>query len=98
MISLVFTCLTTWHDKEEMVVTALNIGNGAVMGALTEKVVDYATKSKTCRVCCSGKGKKCGCRKNHTGSSKIMEPDVAVDLFKSLVMYITISTLEIMIL
>ena len=50
MISLVFTCLTTWHDKEDKVGTALNIRYGAGMGALTGKVVDYAKKSKTCSV------------------------------------------------
>ena len=44
MVSLVFTCLTTWHDKEEMVIAAPNVGHGAVMGAPT--VLDYATKRK----------------------------------------------------
>jgi len=56
-----------------------NSGHGTVMGVQTGKVVYYQTRSKTCRTCASGKNKKNDCRKNHTGSSKSMEPDVAVE-------------------
>lgn len=62
-------------------------GHGAVMGAFTGKILDYDTRCKLCRVCDSaakkGKNPKThDCRKNHVGSSKSMEPDVAVDLFQ----------------
>ncbi|XP_068756051.1 uncharacterized protein [Montipora capricornis] len=59
-----------------------NTGHGAVMGAHTGQVLDYGVRSKMCRICASGKKKKHDCRKNHKGSSKSMEPDVAVDLFQ----------------
>ena len=52
------------------------------MGAHTGRVLDYGVRSKTCRICASGKKKSHDCRTNHTGSSKSMEPDVAVDLFQ----------------
>ena len=59
-----------------------NTGHGAVMGAHTGQVLDYGVRSKTCRTCATGKKKNHDRRKNHTGSSKSMEPDVAVDLFQ----------------
>ncbi len=59
-------------------------GHGAVMG----KVMAFSSRNKRCRYCDSPRGKenitctKHDCRKNHTGSSKIMETDVACQLFK----------------
>ena len=65
-----------------------NTGQGAVMGLHTGKIMDYATKTKTCRSCDYAKrmGKiptKHDCRKNHLGSSKAMEPISAVELFQN---------------
>ena len=61
-------------------------GHAAVMGLSTGKVLDYTTKNKMCRSC--DEAKKAGkqpndhdCRKNHSGSSKSMEPLAAVQLF-----------------
>lgn len=61
-------------------------GHAAVMGLSTGKVLDYTTKNKMCRSCDEAKkaGKKPNshdCRKNHSGSSKSMEPLAAVELF-----------------
>ena len=46
-----------------------------------------AIRCKTCRVCnhnnVSGKGKKHNCRKNHWGSSKSMEREVASELWSN---------------
>ena len=72
---------TTWLGKEEMGVTTLTLA----MGANTGQVLDYGIRSKTCGTCASWKNKKHDCRKNHTGSSKSMEPDVAVDLFQHVI-------------
>jgi len=52
------------------------------MGAHTGQVLDYGVRYKTCRTCATGKYKNHDCHKNHTGSSKSMEPDVAIDLFQ----------------
>ena len=65
-----------------------NTGQGAVMGLHTGKILDYATKNKTCRTCeyaCRMKKEppKHHCRKNHSGSSKAMEPISAVELFNN---------------
>ena len=59
-------------------------GHGAVLGVSTGKVLDFATRCKTCRVCSAAKDKpkQHDCRKNHSGSSKIMESDVACELFQ----------------
>ena len=59
-------------------------GHGAVLGVSTGKVLDFATRCKTCRVCSTTKDKPKhhDCRKNHTGSSKIMESDVACEPFQ----------------
>ena len=59
-------------------------GHGAVMGVSTGKVLDFATRCKTCRTCsvAKDKPKQHDCRKNHSGSSKIMESDVACELFQ----------------
>ena len=59
-----------------------NTGHGAVMGAHTGQVLDYRVRSKTGRTCATGKRKNHDCRKNHTGSSRSIEPDVAFDLFQ----------------
>lgn len=61
-------------------------GHGASMGLKTGKVLSYATRCKACRVCESSKksgkvAKTHDCRKNHVGSSKSMERDVAVELW-----------------
>lgn len=61
-------------------------GHGAVMGLTTGKVLDFATKTKTCRICKNAMkaGKKVNvhdCRRNHSASSKAMEPQAAIDLF-----------------
>ena len=60
------------------------------MGLATGKVLSYATRCKSCRVCESSKksrkkAKKHDCRKHHTGSSKSMERDVAIQLWTSVV-------------
>ena len=61
-------------------------GHGAAMGLATGKVVSYSTRCKVCRVCShnklTGKEKKHDCRKNHNGSSKSMERDVACELWR----------------
>ena len=62
-------------------------GHAAVMGAFTGKILDYGTRCKLCRFCDSaakkGKNPKThDCHRNHVGSSKSMEPNVAVDLFQ----------------
>ena len=59
-------------------------GHGAAMRLATGKVVSYSTRCKTCRVCSNnkltGREKKHDCRKNHNGSSKSMEQEVACKL------------------
>ena len=61
-------------------------GHWAVLVVATWKVLDFATRNKTCRTCAaSNKDKKCtphDCCKNHCGSSKIIESNVACELFK----------------
>ena len=61
-------------------------GHGAAMGLAAGKVVSYSTRCKMCRVCShnklTGKEKKHDCRKNHNGSSKSMERDVACELWR----------------
>jgi len=61
-------------------------GHAAVMGLTNGKVMDYTTKTKSCRVCTNGKksgkeAKQHDCRLNHTASSKAVEPMAAVHLF-----------------
>lgn len=61
-------------------------GHGAVLCVATGKVLDFATRNKTCRTCAASKkdnkGTSHDCRKNHCGSSKIMESNVVCELFK----------------
>ena len=60
-------------------------GHGAAMGLAAGKVVSYSTRCKSCRVCTNnrltGRKKKHDCRRNHSGSSKSMERDVACELW-----------------
>ena len=63
-------------------------GVGTAVGLHTGKVISYATRNKMCRVCdeAEKKNKEAeshDCRKNHEGSSKSMEANVAVELFSS---------------
>ena len=64
-------------------------GHGAMMGLETGQVMGYSSRNKRCRFCDSPRGKQNAnqekehdCRKNHKGSSKIMETEVACELFK----------------
>lgn len=61
-------------------------GHGAVVGVSTGEVLDFATRNKTCRTCSASKNankpKPHDFRKNHSGSSKIMESSVACELFQ----------------
>lgn len=51
------------------------------MGYHTGKIISYTTRSKECRRCNAGWLKKNhDCRKNFSGTSKAMEPDMAVEL------------------
>ena len=64
-----------------------NTGHGAVMGSFTGKILDFDTRCKLCKICDNStqsgqKSRPHDCRKNHSGSSKSMEPAVAVDLFQ----------------
>ena len=61
-------------------------GQGAVMGLSSGKVLDYTTRTKSCRFCDSAKAigkqpKSHDCRKNPEAWSKAMEPSAAVELF-----------------
>ena len=63
-------------------------GHAAVMSLTTGEVLDYTTRTKTCRVCDQGKNsnknvKVHDCRKNHNASSKAMEPASAVEIFNN---------------
>ena len=65
-----------------------NTGHSAVMSQSSGKIFDYATKGKKCRTCEYAERSKTNpkihdCRKNHTGSSKSMEPLSAVELFNN---------------
>ena len=60
----------------------------AVMSLTTGKVLDYTTRTKTCRFCDQGKNsnknvKVHDCRKNHNASSKAMEPASALEMFNN---------------
>ncbi|CAB4021337.1 Hypothetical predicted protein [Paramuricea clavata] len=66
-----------------------NRGQGAVMGLYTGKKMDYTTKTKKYRICDHDKKmnstpRKHDCRKNHSGSSKDIEPTSAVQLFNNI--------------
>ena len=61
-------------------------GVGTAVGLQTGKVISYATRNTICRVCAEAQKKNQeavahDCRKNHQGSSKSMEANVAVELF-----------------
>ena len=60
----------------------------AVPRLSTGKVLDYTTRTKTCRFCDQGKNsnkkvKVHDCRKNRNVSSKAMEPASAVEMFNN---------------
>lgn len=61
-------------------------GVGTAVGLKTGKVISYSTRNTMCRVCkLAEKNQRTpeahDCRKNHNGSSKSMESNVAVQLF-----------------
>ena len=59
-------------------------GFGTVVGDSTGKVLDYRVKSTRCRFCeesTTDQIKPHDCRKNHVGSAKSMEPEIAVECF-----------------
>ena len=61
-------------------------GVGTAVGLKTGKVISYATRNTLCRVCQEAVANNReptvhDCRRNHEGSSKSMEANVAVQLF-----------------
>ena len=61
------------------------MGHASMVGCMTKKIVGYGVMSSSCRICAvaSRKGvlsQKHDCRKNWTGSSKEMEPAMAVNI------------------
>ncbi|XP_078329120.1 uncharacterized protein LOC111135496 isoform X1 [Crassostrea virginica] len=62
-------------------------GHGSMIGASTGKVLAYAVRCKKCKQCDQDTSKDPSshdCRKNWTGSSKSMEPDMAVNMLHNL--------------
>jgi hypothetical protein len=64
-----------------------NTGHGVLIGKETGKIISYDIKSKVCAVCEYASRKritvrKHKCYKNWSGSSKAMEPALAVDMMK----------------
>jgi len=60
-------------------------GTGSLIGLHRGKILGYSTRTKRCAVCevtvrNGSAPRKHDCRKNWTGSSKAMEPDVAAEL------------------
>ena len=63
-------------------------GQAAVMSLTTAEVLDYTTRVKFCRFCDHAKRNNApvtphDCRKNHTDSSKVVEPSAPVELFNN---------------
>ena len=61
------------------------IGVGSMIGLKTGKIIAFGTRTKHCAICESAehKGQKPrvhDCRRNWSGSSKAMEPDVGAEL------------------
>ncbi|KAK3108332.1 hypothetical protein FSP39_005757 [Pinctada imbricata] len=64
-------------------------GHAALIGKETGKVISYATRNKFCRKCDFAERNNISaddhdCRKNWTGSSKAMEPDMCVSMVTNL--------------
>ncbi|XP_066596275.1 uncharacterized protein [Prorops nasuta] len=55
-------------------------GHGSLMGYYSKKVLAYATRNICCNKCKQKHVKEHSCRKNHYGSSKSMESDMAVEI------------------
>ncbi|XP_077264363.1 uncharacterized protein LOC143898641 isoform X1 [Temnothorax americanus] len=56
-------------------------GHGAVFGHYSGLCIGFATQNKNCRYCSIGSKTDHDCRRNFEGSSKAMEPDMAVEIF-----------------
>lgn len=62
-------------------------GQGIAVGQSTGKIIDYETKTTSCRKCenaskSGGNPSSHDCRVNHSGSSKSMEPAAAAEIYK----------------
>ncbi|XP_011859062.1 PREDICTED: uncharacterized protein LOC105556578 [Vollenhovia emeryi] len=56
-------------------------GYGTIIGFLSGKILDFATRNRKCKMCDNGREKNDhDCRKNFKGSAKAMEPDVGAFL------------------
>lgn len=56
------------------------IGHASLVGQNTYKILAFTTRNLYCNKCKNVSLKKHDCRKNHTGSLKSMEADMAVEL------------------
>ena len=56
-------------------------GYGCIIGFLSGKILDFATRNRKCKLCSNGREKiDHDCRENFRGSAKAMEPDVGATL------------------
>ena len=79
-----------------------NIGGGTAIGQLSEKVIDYDVRVKTCAICEFGERneiqpKKHKCYKNHIGSAKSMESDIGVTIVNNLLSQKAVTTVVTMV-
>ena len=54
-----------------------------MIGENTGKIINYAVRSKTCRICSASSTslpRQHDCRQNHTGSAKSMEPEMVISM------------------
>lgn len=58
-------------------------GYGAIIGFLTGKILDYATRNRKCSKCDAGHTEDHDCRKNFVGSAKAMESDAGASLINN---------------
>jgi len=66
-----------------------NTGHGALIGNNSKKCLDFSVRTKVCDICDNAQRlgvlpRKHDCFKNWSGSSKAMEPDMAVDMIKNI--------------
>ena len=72
LVGVMCSCDMGWQKRAK--VHNSSTGHGAVFGVATGKVLDFATRNKTCRTCAASskqnKPTPHDCRKNHCGSLK----------------------------
>ena len=99
IVTFYFYCKSCKYDLAQFIIAVIHdTGHASMIGQHSKKVMGYAVRVKSCRVCdhAAKEGqiaREHDCRKNWEGSAKAMEPSMVVEMVRKANETVSIGTL-----